>query len=119
MGTSLGVLWELNSVRVASARVRWRGHGVRVVFGSCGLWIVWWRGCVDGCFERIRVTGELGSCCHGVWVPVVWLPGVGAAGCGLPGVSVLLVAGLWVSGLWWWFVMESLILAQDERWRRA
>jgi hypothetical protein len=47
---------------------------------------------------------------------------------GLSGLSVLAAGwSAWFPLLWWlcglvgggWFVMESLILAQDERWRRA
>ena len=46
---------------------------------------------------------------------VLWPPSV-VGGCGVSfGNMFLFVAGVLFS----WFLLESLILAQDERWRRA
>jgi hypothetical protein len=58
-----------------------------------------------------------------LWLFWSWVAG----GCWVVAGAGWLVVG-WLVGWWWllgggcwglWFVMESLILAQDERWRRA
>ena len=74
--------------------------GLRMILVVCGFWGLF-------CF------GLPGSLCCGGWV-----------GPGLVFWTVVLTLGsgwlLWLVGAWFcWFCLESLILAQDERWRRA
>ena len=70
-------------------------HG-GLLFVVCGFWGLF-------CF------GLPGFCCCGGWVGL----------CGLVFWTVVLTVALafWLG--FCWFCLESLILAQDERWRRA
>ena len=70
---------------------------VVVVWGLVALWV----GC--SCF---LVCFCFSGC--GLLVRVSWLVGWGVCG-----------GGLWLDLFCFWFFLESLILAQDERWRRA
>ena len=79
-----------------------RGLGVAWLF--CWGWVFFaWP-----VFSSMFVVGEEGG-----WVFPAWPPFVGV-GCGLGFVLRCLAAAFWL-----WFCLESLILAQDERWRRA
>ena len=95
---SVGVLFENSIVcHVFYAMALGAAHG----FGC-----VWFLGFVLFWFAWLSLLWGLGwawsgflDCCTDYWV---------LAGC------------LWLVGAWFcWFCLESLILAQDERWRRA
>ena len=73
---------------------------------------------------RMVVCGFWGLFCFGLPGPHFFCCG-GWVGPGLVFWTVVLTLGsgwlcLWLVGAWFcWFCLESLILAQDERWRRA
>ena len=60
-------------------------------------------------FSSMFVVGEEGG-----WVFPAWPSFCGGLGVGWGLFSICLAAAFWL-----WFCLESLILAQDERWRRA
>ena len=76
--------------------------GLRMVLVVCGFWgfVLFWF----------------------AWPSLLW----GWVGPGLVFWAVVLTIGFWLAACLWlvgawfcWFCLESLILAQDERWRRA
>ena len=103
----MGVLFEISIV--CHVLCSWLVGGWR--FSGCLLFcawlsflsLVWWLGGRVCCLALLLGLGVscLASFCGGV-------------GCGLGFVLRCLAAAFWL-----WFCLESLILAQDERWRRA
>ena len=71
----------------------------------CGFWGLF-------CFG---LPGSLDFCVWGVGLRLVWFSGLFTDCCS--GLASCFVVWGWLG--FCWFCLESLILAQDERWRRA
>ena len=76
--------------------------GLRVILVVCGFWGLF-------CF------GLPGPCFFWVGLGLVWFSGLFTDCCS--GLASCFVVWGWLG--FCWFCLESLILAQDERWRRA
>ena len=79
-------------------------HG-GLLFVVCGFWGLF-------CFG---LPGSLDFCVWGVGLGLVWFSGLFTDCCS--GLASCFVVWGWLG--FCWFCLESLILAQDERWRRA
>ena len=97
----LGVLFE-NSIVCHVFYAIW-SWGLRMVV--CGFWGLF-------CFG---LPGSLDFCVWGVGLGLVWFSGLFTDCCS--GLASCFVVWGWLG--FCWFCLESLILAQDERWRRA
>ena len=138
----MGVLFEISIV--CHVLCSWLVGGWR--FSGCLLfcaWLsfpFWWLrglgvlpgsfvgvGCLPGFFSVIDlVVGGLGVSCLVFFSLRCLLLGGGGLGvsclasfCGGLGVGWGLFSICLAAAFWLWFCLESLILAQDERWRRA
>ena len=102
----MGVLFE-NSIVCHVFYAIW-SWGLRMV-GFCLLCVVF-----GACFVLVCLV--LISFVVGVGLGLVWFSGLFLLTVALAWLHVLL-CGAWLG--FCWFCLESLILAQDERWRRA
>ena len=99
----LSLVWWLRGLGVLPGLLFVGGLGVAWLF--CWGWVFFaWP-----VFSSMFVVGEEGG-----WVFPAWPPFFGGLGVGWGLFSICLAAAFWL-----WFCLESLILAQDERWRRA
>ena len=79
--------------------------GLRMILVVCGFWGLFWFG-LPGFWLLWLGVG---------WGYVVWFSGLFTDCCS--GLASCFVVWGWLG--FCWFCLESLILAQDERWRRA
>ena len=100
---SVGVLFE-NSIVCHVFYAIW-SWGLRMV-GFCLLCVVF-----GACFVLVCLAPVVGV----GWGHVVWFSGLFTDCCS--GLASCFVVWGWLG--FCWFCLESLILAQDERWRRA